>query len=367
MYTYGTALMDRIKTGQRVELTFPPFTYNDGCDVASAVCIPSGPAADLAVPMHWDLTGVLALATTGESRIFKAGQASFNPKHVSSQNNTAGNFAVNASIVKATFSDACASLPDPSKSDSNPCAPCYSDIEAALLNGPAVAGKVAIVSAVEVICIGSYKSIVDLLARKRALGVLVASVSGTFTMHAETGYVSSIPAFSIAASDAAWILERVIITDRTVDRRGGSRAGGVLSALASYFAGRVHDVVERVRGTESMPAALTAAGSRLPESAASRWLNDAWLRGVESNMKFIRSEDPAGDKTQAAFRPPRTQISVHIDARQSAVAGQLGLREAIVGGKGVSALLPKLEEVCLQVEDKTVCVGKAPSYEVQPR
>jgi hypothetical protein len=349
MYTYGTALMDRIKTGQRVELTFPPFTYNVGCDVASAVCIPSGPAADLAVPMHWDLTGVLALANTGESRIFKAGQASFNPKHVSPQSITSGNFAVNASIVKATFSDACASLPDPSKSDSNPCAPCYNDIEAALLNGPAVDGKVAIVSAVEVVCIGSYKSIVDLLARKRALGVLVASVSGTFTMHAETGYVSSIPAFSIAASDAAWILERVIVTDRTVGRRG------------------VHDLVERVRGTESMPAALTAAGSPLPESGASRWLNDAGLRGVEGDMKFIRSEDASGDKTQAAFRPPRTQISVHIDARQRAVAGQLGLREAIVGGKGVSALLPKLEEVCLQVEDKTVCVGKAPSYEVQPR
>jgi hypothetical protein len=319
MYTYGTALMDRIKTGQRVELTFPNFTYNDGCAVASAVCIPSGPPADLAVPMHFDLTAVQALSTTGESRIFKAGQASFNPKSVSSQSDPSGNFAVNASLVKATFRDECAALPDPSKNENNPCAPCYSDIEAALLNGPAVDGKVAIVSAVEVVCIGSYKSIVDLLARKRALGVLVASVSGTFTMHAETGYVSSIPAFSIAASDAAWILERVLVTDQTVGRRGGGKAGGVLRALASSFDGRVHRLVERGRGTESMAAALTAAGSR------------------------------------------------HIDARQRAVAGQLGLRVAIVGGKGVSALLPKLEEVCRPVEDKTVCVGMAPSYEVQPR
>lgn len=115
-----------------------------------------------------------------------------------------------------------------------------------------------------------------------------------------------------------------------------------------------------------MTAALNDAGSRPPESAASRWLNDAGLRGVEGDMKFIRSEDAAVVKTQAAFRPPRTQISAHIDARQRAVTGQLGLREAIVGGKGVSALLPKLEEECLQVEDKTVCWGKAPSYEVQP-
>jgi len=330
MYTYGTALMERVKTGQLVELTFPPFTYNDpSCDPTSAVCIPSGPAAELAVPLYWDFTGVLVLSNVGESRICKAGQASFNPKVASSQSDPSGNFAVNASIVKAVFSEACAAEPDPSLNESNPCAPCFNDIDAALLNAAAMAGKVAIVRAVEVVCIGSYKSIVDLLARTQAVGVLVASASDAFTMYAETGYVSSIPAFSIDSTDAAWILERVSVT---AGRRGGS-AGGALRALASSFTGRMHEVVESLRGTANMPLRVTTAPT--------------WA--VANSQMAVR-------------------IGARINVQQRSEAGLLGLREAVVGGQTVSALLPKLEEVCESVDEDggRVCVGRAPSYEVSP-
>jgi len=238
MNTYGTALIQRIETGQDVELALPLFTYvNVTCDIFSTICISSGPAAVLHTPRMLGPTGIIVLTTAGESLLLEAGQANFNPSSLQSAEDPSAMFAVNASIEYAEFNVECAALPDPSKNENNPCEACYSDLNAALLNRAAIAGKIVLVRSVEVRCIASYQAVVDVLTANAAIGVLVGSVSESIsTMYAETDYMSSIPAFSIKSSDTDWIRERLA---PSTGRRRGVDGGGQVGSHAQMRAGGV--------------------------------------------------------------------------------------------------------------------------------
>jgi len=235
MNTYGTALIQRIETGQDVELTLPPFTYaNVVCDYFSTVCISSGPAAILHSPRMLGPTGIMVLTTVGESLLIEAGQANFNPPSLQSVEEPSAMFAVNASIEYAEFNAACAAMPDPSKNENNPCEACYSDLNAALLNRAAIAGKIVLVRSVQVRCIASYQAVVDVLAANAAIGVLVGSASDSISsMYAETDYISSIPAFIIKSSDTDWIRERL---SPSMGRRQGVVGGGKVGLHARMIA-----------------------------------------------------------------------------------------------------------------------------------
>ena len=245
MNTYGSALIERVQTGQAVELTFPPFTYdNIACDSFSDLCIASGPAAVLQIPRMLGPTGIMVLTGTGESRILEVGQANFNPPSLLSAQDPASKFAINASVEYAEFNATCAATPDASLNASNPCEACYNDLNAALLNRAAIAGKVALFRSVDVRCVASYRAVVDVLTANAAVGVLVGSASESiYTMYAETGYTSSIPAFSIRSSNTDWIRERLASSS------GGRRRDGQLVRAGG---GGLPEVGEGLGGTRAV-------------------------------------------------------------------------------------------------------------------
>ena len=216
MNSYGSELISRIKEGESIRISIPALSYDfPDCTSSSAVCIASGPPIELgysAGSRLFQTTGIGLLSSTGVARVFEAGQADFNPKNLVSTDPQSA-FAVNATLVTAQFASTCSLeryLAPGQAVNSSSCYPCTSALDAALSSESPVSGKVVLVHLKDITCVGSYRTIVDLLHDKGAAGVLFGATQElTITMHAAgedgKGYTAAIPAFAIKASTAKWI------------------------------------------------------------------------------------------------------------------------------------------------------------------